>query len=372
MNEIVVERQDSNSEDFLLAQWLMEDGAEVGPGTVVCVVETQKTVLEVSVWTPGVLVRLVDAGKRARFNQTIGAVVADAAEARGVRESKAAEAPPCDESVSATRKARQLAERHRIDLADVPADGIVGEREVLAYLEKRGIVEKGADRPGELPTGSTRVLVIGAGLGAMQVVDILLSDPTIEVAGCVDDDVSLRDVRIFGVPVLGSVSDLERLWNERRFEKAIVSVSHDVSIRRRLFETCKALGIPMANAIDPSSRIQRGAVLGEGNVVCAHCQVGVAAVLGDNNFLSAYNNVEHHNRWGSHISTGPGCLTSSRVRVGDMARLGTGIHLEPGATIGEGAVVASGTVFGGHLPARHILKTTVRVQIEPIEGRGRP
>jgi len=26
MNEIVVERQDSNSEDFLLAQWLLDDG----------------------------------------------------------------------------------------------------------------------------------------------------------------------------------------------------------------------------------------------------------------------------------------------------------------------------------------------------------
>lgn len=364
MIDIIVERQDSNSDDFLLAQWLFEEGATVPKGAVVCLAETQKTVIEVEAPQTGILVRGLAEGLRGSFHKTIGAIASDPGEAARWKDQAATARSAAE--VPASRKARHLAERHGLDLSDIPSEGILSEHDVESYLRAKGLLPQPWGHPGDLAKARRRVLVIGAGLGAMQVVDILLNQPDVEVAGCLDDDESLMDIRVLGAPVLGPTGSVGDLWRKGAFDEAIVAVSNDVGIRRRLFEACKVHGIPMANAIDPTARIQRGALLGEGNVLCAHVHVGVGARLGDNNFLSAYSSAEHHTRWGSHISTGPSCVTSALVEVGDQVRMGTGVFLEPGASLGEGSVVASGSIFGGHLPAGHILKTTTRAQMSPL------
>jgi UDP-3-O-[3-hydroxymyristoyl] glucosamine N-acyltransferase len=128
---------------------------------------------------------------------------------------------------------------------------------------------------------------------------------------------------------------------------------------------------PAANAIDPSARIAAEVELGAGNVVCAFCHFGVGTRIGDNNFLSAYNSFDHHNVVGTDISTGPGCTTSGLVRIGDRARLGTGIFIEPDVEIGAGVQVSSGAVIVSYVPAGHAVKRRVATMTAvPIrEGR---
>jgi acetyltransferase-like isoleucine patch superfamily enzyme len=60
---------------------------------------------------------------------------------------------------------------------------------------------------------------------------------------------------------------------------------------------------------------------------------------------------------GSDISTGPGCMTSGQVKIGDRCRLGTGIFIEPHVELGEDVRVASGSVIVKDVPARHTVKT---------------
>jgi len=52
---IVLTREDANTEFALLAEWLVEDRAEVAHGQPVCVVETTKATVEVE--APGDLSR---------------------------------------------------------------------------------------------------------------------------------------------------------------------------------------------------------------------------------------------------------------------------------------------------------------------------
>ena len=47
MLEIVLTREDANTEFALLSEWLVEDRAEVAEGQPVCVVETTKATVEV-------------------------------------------------------------------------------------------------------------------------------------------------------------------------------------------------------------------------------------------------------------------------------------------------------------------------------------
>ena len=98
---------------------------------------------------------------------------------------------------------------------------------------------------------------------------------------------------------------------------------------------------------------------GTGNIVCAFCHFGVGTVVGDNNFLSAYNSYDHHNRLGSDIATGPACTTSGLVVLGDRIRLGTGIHVEPHVELGDDVQVASGSVIVASVPKGHAVKRRI-------------
>jgi acetyltransferase-like isoleucine patch superfamily enzyme len=161
------------------------------------------------------------------------------------------------------------------------------------------------------------------------------------------------------VPVVGGFERLVMLFGERAFDAAIISIGTSVSVRARLREALTASGIPLANAIDPTARICNGVTFGTGNVVCAFCHFGVDTVLGDNNFLSAYNSYDHHNRLGSDIATGPACTTSGLVELGDRVRLGTGIHVEPHVKLGDDVQVASGSVIVASVPANHAVKRRI-------------
>ena len=62
--EIVLTREDANTEHALLAEWLVEDRAEVEQGQPVCVVETTKATVEVESPGAGTIVQLFAEGPR--------------------------------------------------------------------------------------------------------------------------------------------------------------------------------------------------------------------------------------------------------------------------------------------------------------------
>jgi sugar O-acyltransferase (sialic acid O-acetyltransferase NeuD family) len=190
-----------------------------------------------------------------------------------------------------------------------------------------------------------KILIIGGGRGAYQVLDILSSmgEPDI-IAGIVDDDPDKLETKIWGVPVIGDMCMLGAMYEEKEFTHAIIAISSSIAVRYKLFKQCKKLGIPMANAIDPTAKIAYGAKIGEGNVICAFCQIGAMTNVGDNNFFSAYTSFDHHCNIGSHISTGPGCISSGIVNVGDRVRMACGVFIEPYLTIGNGALLSSGAI----------------------------
>ena len=209
--------------------------------------------------------------------------------------------------------------------------------------------------------------MIGAGLGATQVIDIFApARPPNAVQApqrasrSIDDDRSRWAERVAGVPVVGGTQQLEGLFAKGYFDSAVI-VDRHLDVRPGSgFASCAAtLGIPLTNAIDRTARICTDVELGAGNVICAYCHFGVGTRIGDNNMLSAYNSFDHHNVLGTDITTGPGCVTSGLVRIGDRVRLGTGIFVEPHLEIGEGAQVASGAVIVTSVPPAHAVKRRV-------------
>ena len=79
MLEIVLTREDANTEFALLAEWLVADRAEVEQGQPVCVVETTKATVEIESPGDGTIVQLFEEGLEVELGKTI-AYVAESAE----------------------------------------------------------------------------------------------------------------------------------------------------------------------------------------------------------------------------------------------------------------------------------------------------
>lgn len=367
MTPVTVPWTDVNSESAILVAWHVPDRSPVRAAGTLADVETTKAALEIEAPVDGVVLQLVAEGGELKLGEPIAYVFSDQAALDAYEQERMRTATPelPADSIRATAKARQRAEELSVDLATVHTSGLITVTDVEAAAAAASDDMHAERVPGELPLPligdgiARRLLLVGAGLGATQVADILAEVPLQMAVAVVDDNSSLWRRLIRGIPVVGGSDRIAELWEAEAFDAVVITISTSVQARARLRELCRAAGVPLANVIDPRVKVSTGVVMGEGNVICAFVHLGTETRIGDNNFISAYNSYDHHNVLGSDISTGPGCMTSGEVEIGDRVRMGTGIFVEPKLTIGEGSIVASGAIIVRSVPAGHAVKTRV-------------
>ena len=389
-----------------IAEWSKQPGQAVQKGEVIGSAETTKSVFDLEAPAAGIFWPLAVPGAEVAVGAVIGALSSEpsshadaqawmATHGGGQALGPAASVPPAGAPMRpagagtsdrpATLKAELLAQRSGIDLAQVPAAGEkITEADVQAYLAARSALSASQAsaapslsdqvRPHPLTpspshytdlvddrfpaTRPQRILIVGGGNGAVQIIDALARLPHQRAVAILDDNAALHGKQVAGVPILGAI-DLARaadMLAAGQFDAAVISISTSIPARARIFEQWKGRSIPFANVVHPSCVVGINVAWGEGNVVMALCHFGPCATVGDNNFLSACCSIEHHCTLGSHCSFGPAVVTSSRVHIGDRVRFGTGIHIEPGIQIGEDSVIASGLAITQHIPPRALLK----------------
>jgi acetyltransferase-like isoleucine patch superfamily enzyme len=137
--EIVLTREDANTEYALLAEWLVPDRSEVAAGQPVCVVETTKATVEVESPGAGTIVQLYGEEIEVELGKTIAYVAESADELTAIdakAEATPAPKPPAGER-KATRKALELAELHGVDLSEIDKRGFITEKDVEQLLSAR-------------------------------------------------------------------------------------------------------------------------------------------------------------------------------------------------------------------------------------------
>ncbi|MBM2824046.1 MAG: hypothetical protein HW413_2792, partial [Thermoleophilia bacterium] len=149
MLEIVLTREDANTEFALLAEWLVEDRAEVKQGQPVCVVETTKATVEIESPGPGTIVQLFPENAEVELGKTIAYVAETADELASIdAEATAKPAPkPAAGDRKATRKAVELAELHDIDLSTIDKRGFITEKDVEELIARQKAAESPEPEP---------------------------------------------------------------------------------------------------------------------------------------------------------------------------------------------------------------------------------
>jgi acetyltransferase-like isoleucine patch superfamily enzyme len=147
--EIVLTREDANTEYALVAEWLVEDRSEVSAGQPVCVVETTKATVEVESPGAGTIVQLYEEEVEVELGKTIAYVAESAEELAGIDAKSGAEPAPKPGAGErkATRKALELAELHGLDLSEIDKRGFITEKDVEQLLAARKAAATPAARP---------------------------------------------------------------------------------------------------------------------------------------------------------------------------------------------------------------------------------
>ena len=356
MISVIAPTLDVNSDSGTIIAWHKADRDEVKCGDRLAELETSKAIIEVESPGEGFLLRAAPENVEIPLTAPVAFLFDDLASLEA-HQKEQVNSKTHETRVRATVKAQLLAKQHSVSLEKLDQGRLITTKEVEQAITEARLVEM--DTMPDLlvaKVGIERVLLFGGGLGATQIIDIFRNDSKREAIAIVDDTRSKWGTTVYDVPIIGGFDRLESLFHEKAFDSALCAITTSISVRTNFREVCRELGIPMANAIDKTARFSADVEMGSGNVICAFCHFGTSAKIGDGNFISAYNSYDHHCELGNDISTGPGVMSSGKVKIRDRVRMGTGIFIEPYVEVGVGVVVASGSVLVRSVPAGHIVK----------------
>ncbi len=102
--------------------------------------------------------------------------------------------------------------------------------------------------PGQVVARGKEAIVVGAGDAAQLVIKEMLRNPALGYTpiGIVDDDPRKRNLRLHGIRVLGTTSDLPRLIRDRRPDEILIAMpSASGEVRGRIVEAARGAGLPV-------------------------------------------------------------------------------------------------------------------------------
>ena len=192
------------------------------------------------------------------------------------------------------------------------------------------------------------VIIIGAGGHGKVVLDILVAEGKYRPVGFVDNNPSLMDSYVCGLPVLGPINALPRL-RRQRIRHAIVAIGDN---RQRLAQrpVVEIEGYSLVNAVHPTAYVSPRASLGRGVVVAPGARVIVDAQVGDLAVINTSAVVEHECDVGEGAHVCPGAVLAGRVRLGRGAFVGVGAQVIQCRNIGDFAVIGAGAAVIHDVP----------------------
>jgi sugar O-acyltransferase (sialic acid O-acetyltransferase NeuD family) len=210
-------------------------------------------------------------------------------------------------------------------------------------------------------------IIFGGGGHAKVVIDCLKAANSGLNCVILDQNRSLWDQQVEGIPVLGDESLLEKLVSQgaRYFVVAVGSLG-DSRIRRNLFENGVAHNLQPLTIIHPTAIRSPQATVGPGTVMMPGSIVNVGAEIGKNVIVNTGVIIEHDCRVGDHVHMATGAVLAGGVTVGHAAHIGCGATVRESVSIGDRAIVGAGSVVIKDVPADSVVTGV------PAKPRKRP
>lgn len=194
-----------------------------------------------------------------------------------------------------------------------------------------------------------RLLIIGAGGHARVVISIARQMGTWDVAGVLAREIPPKPEQIYGVPIIGTYLDANRLLQAEGWHHAALAVG-DNRERASHQSILTQLGFVFPVLLHPSALIEHNVTLGDGCVVCAGAILCVEVRIGYGSIVNTGAIVDHETQVGDHAHIAPGCRVAGRVNIGRGAMLGIGSSVREKISIGAGSLIGAGSVVVDDIP----------------------
>ena len=194
-----------------------------------------------------------------------------------------------------------------------------------------------------------KIIIVGAGQNGTQVYHILKHNPTIQIAGFLDDNKNKRGTIHCGKPVLGEIMLLSQIRKEYGITGGIVAIGNNY-LRMQYTEKLKNEGLNIINAIHPSAVIDDTAVLEEGVIIEMGVMIHPEAYIGRCVFVGGSTVIAHHCKVGDSVLLGGGVIFGGQVSIGEYSLIGVGSVLQPGISIGKNVTLGIGSAVVKNLP----------------------
>jgi acetyltransferase EpsM len=199
----------------------------------------------------------------------------------------------------------------------------------------------------EKKTEKGRLAILGAGLFAEEVAEIVSDAGTYEIYGFVEGtDPERCRQHVDGLPVFW----IEAVAGFDRDIRAVCAVGSPE--RKGFIEQAEAQGLQFVSVRHPSAIISRTASLGEGTVAGAGVIVAAKSVIGRHVILNRGSLIGHHTTLGNYVTVSPGANIAGRVHIADGVYIGMGANVLDGVSIGAGSVVGAGAVVVKDVPGK--------------------
>lgn len=213
------------------------------------------------------------------------------------------------------------------------------------------------------------VAVIGAG-GHAKVVAAALLAVGHNVIGFYDDNSQKWGEDIFGIPIVGPISDL----TAQKCDRAIIGLGSN-QVRKQIATT---MDLNWITVIHPFSWVHPEVSLGVGTIVCAGAIVQPGATIGSHVIINTKASVDHDCMVGDYVHIAVAHLAGG-ASADEGAFLSLGSTVLPGLNIGAWAHLGAGSLATKNIlagctavgnPARTIKSVTVDSSIidTPIDA----
>ncbi|MBN2318264.1 MAG: acetyltransferase [Acidobacteria bacterium] len=199
----------------------------------------------------------------------------------------------------------------------------------------------------EKQNGKQKLMILGAGLFAEEIAEVVAVSDTYELSGFVEgvDPERCRQT-LNGLPIIW-IEDVGRFVNDHQAICAVGTPKRENFIRQ-----AKKQGLPFTSIVHPSANVLRAVSIGEGTIVHAGVIIGTKTSIGCHTIVNRGCLIGHHVAIGDYVTISPGANIAGKVKIADSCYIGMGAVLVDGISVGCNAVVGAGAVVTRDVPDR--------------------
>lgn len=337
----------SNNDDYVtLGCWCVENGAFIKKGQTVAVLETTKETKDLVAEEDGYISFDLPEGS----DVEVGDIVAEILESPI---KKAESHINTERTDHISKKAKELIEKYQIDMAKLPKDKIIREKDILKLINSDTVWKQST---------ANEILIVCGGNIARMCIDTLRLSGGYRLGG-ITDLYAEPGTELMGVPYIGDIGVLRQKYEEghRTAVNAyggMVSTTSDPLFyaRKRIYEEIKEYQYFMPNLIHPKASVECSSTMGDGNLVFSGAYIGSEAYIGNDCIINTGAVVSHNCRIGDHCRISPGATLAGNVSVGENTIIGMGVTVYMGVKIGKNVIVYNGKHIFNDVPDNSIVK----------------